>query len=85
MPNGKNIFDLSQIKMHLNEYISKIKDTLTSPADIEAYADFTAAISELNELTNNYYTLLPDDTYPIMTEEGKKEFLETYERVMKEY
>ena len=85
MPNGKNIFDLSQIKMHLNEYISKIKDTLTSPADIEAYADFTAAISKLNELTNNYYTLSPDDTYPIMTEEGKKEFLETYERVMKEY
>ncbi len=41
MPNGKNIFDLSQIKMHLNEYISKIKDTLTSPADIEDYADCT--------------------------------------------
>ena len=81
--NGSNTFDASQMRMHLKQHIEQVGDLMTTTENIEEYAEFLDALNDLNRLTEDYYTLSPEGTCPLMTEEGKKQLQTAYQNAMK--
>lgn len=83
-PKLTGTFDASQMKLHLNKYVTEISDMLTSAQDIERYADFTQSVIKLNGLTGMFYQMNEDGTYPLLTEEDKKMLTDAYQDAMEQ-
>lgn len=81
--NGSNTFDASQMRMHLKQHIELVGDLMTTTENIEEYAEFLGALNDLNRMTEDYDTLSPEGTYPLMTEDGKKQLQTAYQNAMK--
>ena len=47
-------FDLSEMKMHLQDYVSEISDLLTTPEEMQNYSNFCDALFRINSITNFY-------------------------------
>ena len=73
-------FDLSEMKMHLQDYVSEISDLLTTPEEMQNYSNFCDALFRINSITNFYYTPRPDGTLPEMDQRAKMELRESYQR-----
>ncbi len=54
-------FDLSEMKMRLQDYVSEISDLLTTPEEMQNYSNFCDALFRINSITNFYYTPRPDN------------------------
>ena len=77
-------FDLSEMKMHLQDYVSEISDLLTTPEEMQNYSNFCDALFRINSITNFYYTPRPDGTLPEMDQRAKMELRESYQRALRE-
>ena len=71
-------FDVSQMRANLGNYLEEIGDLLTTPQDVERYAEFTASLYKINALTKRSYQIQPDGTLPKLEENTARELQEAY-------
>ncbi len=77
-------FDLSEMRMHLQQYVNEITDVLTTPEEMQNYSNFCDALYRINSITNFYYTPRPDGSLPEMDQRAKMKLRESYQRAMRE-
>ena len=77
-------FDLSEMRMHLRSYVNEIADTLTTPEEMQDYANLCDALFRIQSITDFYYTPRPDGSLPEMDQRAKLELRESYQRALRE-
>lgn len=77
-------FDVTQMRTRLNAYMEEIRDLATSKEDVARYAQFNAALHEINEQTEYYYKLREDGTYPPLDAEGLKKLRSGYQAALEQ-
>lgn len=75
-------YEQSEIRRNLFKYMAQIGDILTTKADVRKYEDYTNALRDVADKTDELYTPDADGNFPDLTEDSIKSLKESYNKLM---